>query len=133
MQPASPISIELVKAKFDEWRTTRQNKSYKIPEPLWDAVKQLYPYYSFAQISKTLGLSYLQLKSKLHIPVSKSKSENSSLFAEYSLPIIPSSPLEAKKDCVLEFSSPQGITVKINALSSDALIPLISLLLKNAP
>ena len=133
MQSPTFNSIEFVKAKFDEWRTTRQNKSAKIPEPLWDDVKQLYPQYSFAQISKTLGLSSLQLKSKLNISVSKPKSENSSLFAKYSLPIIPSSPLEAKKDCVLEFSSPQGMTLKINAFSSDALIPLISLLLKNVP
>ena len=73
MQSPTFNSIEFVKAKFDEWRTTRQNKSAKIPEPLWDDVKQLYPQYSFAQISKTLGLSSLQLKSKLNISVSNVK------------------------------------------------------------
>jgi hypothetical protein len=132
MQPESPISIELAKAKFDEWRATRRTRTSKIPEILWDIVKPLYPHYTLAQISTTLGLSYSQLKPQLCIPTSQFPLEDPPLFAKCTLPSIPQT-VEAKKDCSLEFSSPKGMTLKINGLSSDSLISLTSLLLKNAP
>jgi len=36
------ITLEFVKSKFEQWRVTRKYKS-KIPDELWEYVKQLHP------------------------------------------------------------------------------------------
>jgi len=59
-----PITLEAVKSKFHQWRTSRSKRS-KVPECLWDDVRQLSKLYSYSQISSQLRISYQQLHAHL--------------------------------------------------------------------
>lgn len=58
-----PLTLKSVKDQFENWRANKQGKP-KIPEFLWDQVVKLSEYYKIGLLSKTLGISSAQLKSK---------------------------------------------------------------------
>jgi hypothetical protein len=59
--PATPASLEEVRALFENWRQNRK-KLAPIPETLWEAAAALYPSYSLHRIAKTLHLNHTKLK-----------------------------------------------------------------------
>jgi hypothetical protein len=54
-----PITLEAVKSKFYQWRTSRSKRS-KVPECLWNDVRQLSKLYTYSRLSspKRIGCSY---------------------------------------------------------------------------
>ena len=59
--PATPASLEEVRALFENWRQNRKKRA-PIPETLWEAAAALYPAYSLHCIAKTLHLNHTKLK-----------------------------------------------------------------------
>ena len=59
------LSLEKVRAQFDQWRRNR-GKREAIPESLLEAASSLYPAFSLNRISRTLGLNYSKLKHYVH-------------------------------------------------------------------
>lgn len=45
---SEPITLEAVKFRFHQWRTTRLKRN-KIPESLWNDVRQLSKLYNYSQ------------------------------------------------------------------------------------
>ena len=58
------LTLEQVKAKFEDWRKTR-GKRRAIPNTLWKAAVSLAPKYPLYQISKALHLHYTGLKNRV--------------------------------------------------------------------
>jgi len=53
-----------VHSKFISWRNTKKHRSHRIPEDLWKAAVLLIPDHSLHKVSRTLGLSYKDLKKR---------------------------------------------------------------------
>ena len=58
-------ALQIVKARFDEWRGGR-TKQTRIPSYLWSDVISLMTKYTMAQICAACGLTHQQVKSKLN-------------------------------------------------------------------
>ena len=61
---ANRPTIKEVREQFQDWRKTRKKRT-TIPKPLWQAAIELSRDYSINTISKTLGLSYTDLKRRI--------------------------------------------------------------------
>ena len=61
MSSTTPDQLDKVKQAFQEWRDSRPKMS-KIPIYLWEMVKPLMDEYPISVVSRSLGLSYSQLK-----------------------------------------------------------------------
>jgi hypothetical protein len=59
-----PITLAVVKEKFHQWRTTRLKRG-KVPQSLWNDVRQLSKLYNYSQLSSQLRISYQQLHAHL--------------------------------------------------------------------
>jgi len=62
--PAIKLTLSEVCEQFEIWRKTKQKRD-PIPEELWQAAVTLAPDYSIQEISKTLHLSYPDLKRRI--------------------------------------------------------------------
>jgi len=114
------LSLDTVKSHFDHWRTTR-TKLGKIPETLWDMVKQIVPYYPLTKITKTLSINTTQIKDNLD-QISKIN------FIEVNMDALPVSQPTIEtllsgdaKACAIELHRTNGSILKISAF------PIISL------
>eukprot|EP01099_Mayorella_cantabrigiensis_P003765 TRINITY_DN2833_c0_g2_i1.p2 TRINITY_DN2833_c0_g2~~TRINITY_DN2833_c0_g2_i1.p2 ORF type:complete len:148 (+),score=19.18 TRINITY_DN2833_c0_g2_i1:211-654(+) len=134
--PAEPSTLEAVKALFDQWRTTRP-KRCKIPEYLWNEVRNLSKQYSYSQIASQLQISYQQLFSHLEeqgqedprdIPVL-----SQSHFVNARIPLtdppqqhqwsLPSS------SAILEIQGKDGISMKATGIHPQDFAPLLQVFL----
>ena len=62
--PVSSLTLEEVAKQFKIWRNTRPRRR-SIPPRLWQTAVCLSSNYSVSQISKSLGLSYAELKKRV--------------------------------------------------------------------
>ena len=62
--PISRLTLEEVAKQFKIWRKTKPRRR-SIPPTLWQAAVCLSSNYSVSQISKSLGLSYTELKNRV--------------------------------------------------------------------
>ena len=56
------ITLEETAQAFKDWRNIRSNLSEKIPDKLWEMVKQLLPLYDNRLLRKTLSINNTQIK-----------------------------------------------------------------------
>jgi len=61
------LAMEEVKGLFDQWRRNRKHRD-PIPPSLWDAAISLAKSYSLYEISRSLRLSYNDLKARMQKP-----------------------------------------------------------------
>jgi len=64
--PVSGLTLEEVAKLFENWRHTKPRRR-SIPPPLWHAAVSLSSNYSVSQISRSLGLSYTELKNRVSV------------------------------------------------------------------
>ena len=123
MNSTTPEKLDIVKQAFQEWRESRPKMS-KIPIYLWEMVKPLMDEYPISMVSRSLGLSYSQLK--------QNAIEQSVSFVEavsYTTSEIevhkPVEDNSQEQRCDIEFKRACGGVLKINALPVAVLTTLI--------
>jgi hypothetical protein len=131
---STATTLAELKAQFAHWRATR-SKVGKIPEPLWDGVRQLTKQYGHSQIASELGLNFQQMRSKLQNDVTDEQSTKDpfvpapSGFIEAALPSMASyGPVP--QTTTLELSRPDGIVLKAMGLGSQETLALLERFLK---
>ena len=94
--PTTESRLEKAKSNFEDWRSSRKNRS-RIPEALWKKAVALYPEYTVGKISSTLRLSYTDLKKRIGSriePTLTSEAEGVPAFIEVGF-----SPASSSLDC----------------------------------
>jgi hypothetical protein len=103
-------SLEEVKGQFQNWRATRQKRT-GIPKHLWQAAIDLSRDYPINTISKTLGLSYTDLKRRIKA-AGKLRPDNRadviSNFVEFDLS------RGIYREYIVEMENPKGNRMKIH-------------------
>lgn len=114
-------SIDQVKQAFTEWREQRPRRC-PIPDHLWDMVKPLLDEYPRSMITRFLGISSSQLRSRF--------SSNEVTFVEavpsdirQSLNSQPA--ISTNHSCDIELKRPCGSVLKINGLPISVVTTLI--------
>lgn len=59
------LSLQHIQEQFRQWRSSRVSRRERIPSELWKAAAGLCRSYPIAQVSRSLGLSYTDLKNRL--------------------------------------------------------------------
>jgi len=133
--PDTSLTLAEVKAQFEHWRATR-GKVCKIPEDLWDGVKQLTRQYGHGQIATELGLSSQQLRSKLQ-SVSTDHQGGKELseltkaeFVAATFAPLANYPVAPPQSPTLELSRPDGTVLKAIGLGQQETLALVERFLK---
>lgn len=110
-----------VKEAFVHWRTTRL-KQGKIPDYLWEQVRELINDYPLAKIGSVLSISTSQIREKL-LP----KASVAIQFVEVkeSLPVV-TPPCEQGDVCAIELHRPCGSIFKVNTMPVSLVSQLIA-------
>ena len=118
-----PITLDAVKAQFDQWRKLRTNRC-RIPQYLWDSVRQLAQHYSYSQISSRLRISYQQISAHVEEQEEPSTDGTPSSFPFVSaqIPLAPAT---------LEIQGTNGINLKATGLGTQELSAIIQTLFRN--
>ena len=125
-----PVTLEVVKSRFHQWRTTRLKRS-KVPESLWNDVRQLSKLYNYSQLSSQLSISYQQLHAHLeggdlqHNNLSSPESD----FINAHMPL-PQWPLPSSHG-TLEIQGRDGLNLKATGLNHHDLLALVQTFLKH--
>ena len=123
MSSTTPDQLDLVKQAFQEWRDSRPKMS-KIPIYLWEMVKPLMDEYPISMVSRSLGLSYSQLKQNV-IEQSVSFVEAVSYTTSEIEVHKPTDDNSQEQKCDIELKRPCGSVLKITALPVAVLTTLI--------
>lgn len=119
-----PLTLDAVKSQFDQWRKLRPNRC-KIPQYLWDNVRQLTQHYSYGQISSKLRISYQQISA--HIEEQEEPSTDAAPssfpFVSAQIPLTPAT-LEIQ-------GGTNGINLKATGLGSQELSAIIQALFRS--
>jgi hypothetical protein len=126
------ITLQAVKAQFDQWRKLRPNRC-KIPQYLWDNVKQLTQNYSYSQISSQLRISYQQLSAHCEQAPSSEDHPSSFPFVSAQIPVNEASPhslqwLSPFAPATLEIQGANGLNLKATGLDPQELPAIIQTL-----
>jgi hypothetical protein len=122
MKDQAPVELDEAKKHITHWRQTR-TKLRPIPELVWDAVLPLVDKYSHATISKELGLSYEQLRSKLAERKKQSQTARNS-FVAIDLPQVLSN--EKTGSYKIHLSKPDGMTLIIDGANQQLIHEMVS-------
>ena len=119
-------SLDAVKQQFAHWRAM-PDKSYQIPNHLWEQVMPLLAHYKVSKILSTLGLSSSQLKTyrqKNHGDVNKPSKENkpSHSFVSISLQ---DSVTDNTEVAFLELIRPDGVMLRFKKIDHATLSTLL--------
>ena len=113
-------TIEEVKKQFKQWRNTRQKRT-TIPEPLWQAAIDLSREYPGNIISKTLSLSYTDLKRRIKAAgmVKSDNKEEACMIEADNKEVIPhfigfDFDREISRGCIVEMENAKGGRMKIH-------------------
>ena len=111
-----------VKVAFTHWRTTRLRQG-KIPDYLWEQVRELLTQYPIAKICSTLSISKVQIRENL-LP----KEDGSIQFVEVKEPLslVTMPTREQGNVCTIELHRPCGSIFKVNTMPVSLLPQLIS-------
>jgi hypothetical protein len=127
----APLTLEAVKSRFDHWRSTRIKRT-KIPEHLWNDVKELSKTYGHSQISSSLGISYPKLCSHLEEMDRQSKlysAESPFINITQSLHHFPQWS-QPSFHGALEIQGHDGMELKATGLNQQDLVTLVQTFLK---
>lgn len=113
-------TLEETNLAFSAWRSTKAGHGGKIPENLWDMVKELVPHYKKSHICKELHISGAQFNKRLHL-MSKRTSYKNVGFAEALLPKLPQADL---CELVLQ-GSHKVLTIKLPVSHLAFILPLM--------
>jgi hypothetical protein len=131
--PDTSLTLAEVKAQFEHWRATR-SKVCKIPEDLWDSVKQLTRQYGHGQIAAELGLSSKQLRSKLqsvNADHQRGKELSDPAKAEFvAATFAPPASYSAPQSPTLELSRPDGTVLRAMGLGAQETLALVERFLR---
>lgn len=114
--------LSSVKEAFTHWRTTRLRQG-KIPDYLWEQVRELLTNYPIAKICSTLSISTVQIRENL-LP----KEDGSIQFVEVKEPLslVTMPTREQGNVCTIELHRPCGSIFKVNTMPVSLLPQLIS-------
>jgi hypothetical protein len=137
MTQQKPLTINDVHQHFQLWRTNKTSGK-KIPESLWDLVKQLLEnpaYKRCSIIGKTLGISTHQLKNKFPQKFKLKQNVNSlptkikKVFAPAPLPL-PLSNLMLSSQNTLVIERSNGVKLSITTPNSEQFSTLIKIFME---
>jgi hypothetical protein len=106
-------SLEEAKKRISNWRATR-TKRRPIPDEVWDAVLPLIGQHSYSNISRELGLSYLQIRNKIEM-VKETPTSTQKPFISIALPQETTFVRERANGCKVAFTKPDGATLAIES------------------
>jgi hypothetical protein len=116
-----PSDLKAAFKRFENWRLTRTRRG-RIPAALWELAVSLAERHGSYRVSKTLRLSYRDLKRRVaSAKPSLPHQEPLSSFVEFDLSL--SLPLP---ECVVEFQEPKGSKMMIRLAGTSA-VDLIAL------
>lgn len=121
--------VPLLEAKkaINQWRQTR-TKQNAIPKKIWDLVIPLIEQYPLSKISKELGLSYKQLRSKMNPSVEQSAASNP--FVSIDLPNMITHANQSL--CKIQFSRPDGVTLVIDGANYELIQEFASYFMRSS-
>jgi hypothetical protein len=130
-----PITLEAVKSRFYHWRTTRTKRA-KVPECLWNDVRELSKTHGYSEISSSLGISYPQLHA--HLEERDQQNElcsTESDFINADIPFTQSSHhlpqwSPPSSHGTLEIQGHDGLCLKATGLNQQDLVTLVQTFLK---
>ena len=102
-------SLKEVQDRFRIWRKTRKKRT-SIPRDLWQAAIELTEFYSINTVSKTLGLSYTDLKRRIQSSKTGVGSSPTPMTTFVELDLKETIP----GGCVVEMETPRGDRLKMD-------------------
>lgn len=123
-------TLDDVKRDFAKWRSSRPNKTGRIPNYLWDKVLAMLELYPVGEVTRELGLSGSQVSAKRkqhNITALNSKPITTDNFMEFNLssPITSSTPV-ANAFSRLEIRRPDGTVLTIERLPEQAMLQVLN-------
>ncbi|MEO8400331.1 MAG: hypothetical protein ABI597_00870 [Gammaproteobacteria bacterium] len=113
MQP-NLLSLDDVKSHFEHWRATRVKSREKIPQTLWEEVKNLIDRYSLTDITSALRINTNQIKDNLKINTKINFAEAGiDNLSSLKHPFFPFS--DKEQGCSIELYRANGVAIKINS------------------
>jgi len=106
-----PPGLGEVRDQFEDWRRTRKNRREPIPGRLWEAAVKLADSYSINSISKTLRLSYSDLKHHVH---EQSATDNVEAIAAAEFIDLGCSRNFFESECIVEMQDACGLKMKMS-------------------
>lgn len=103
------LTLETVAQEFTSWRSTKKSKG-KIPEHLWDMIKNLLTHYKPTKIMTTLQISTKQMRNKGLLPTPALEANASNTFVNLALTPSVLSELTAPANVILERSDGSKLT-----------------------
>ena len=95
------------RARFEAWRRAR-TVGTRIPEPLWTLAVKLTDAHGLHRTASALRLDYYTLKRRVESENLRARSATPA-FVE-----LPPPPVEAARECVIEFEDHSGATLRIH-------------------
>lgn len=133
---AKTPSLEFVKSQFDKWRASPE-RSWKVPDYLWDQVMPLLDHYKITKILSTLTLNagtfkaqhirYLENKNP-KITMNKQDFPATSTFLNIPLPANLS-----ENAASIELTRPDGLTLRFKKIDHSTLSTLLKSFLGDSP
>jgi hypothetical protein len=117
------ITLDAVKDQFDQWRKLRTNRC-RIPQYLWDGVRQLTQNYSYSQISSKLRISYQQISAHVEEQEEASTDTTPSDFPFVNAHI----PLAS---ATLEIQGTNGLNLKATGIGPQELSAIVQTLFRS--
>jgi hypothetical protein len=123
-QSRSRPSLNEVKQRFSDWRSTRSKHS-RIPDELWGKVLDLANHYALEEISSSLNISIKQIQAKLAMVA------NTVTFVQAQAVSSPVTQPSISTDihtgtCLIELHRPDGSKLVIRELSMTALSTIVT-------
>jgi hypothetical protein len=127
MKQIKVLTLDGVKQQFEDWRAQKCH-SDKIPEALWDLVRELIDIYHYKRtvVGHTLGISAKQLNKKIGTMLSNSPSKHPSSekpqFVQASLSTLTKSPSSP----AIKIEKSDGMTLSLMPLSDAQFSQLLN-------
>ena len=102
-------TLKEVQEQFRNWRKTRKKRT-SIPKDLWQAAVDLTQYYPIYTVSKSLGLSYTDLKKRIQASRKDVCSSPTPMMSFVELDLKETIPGR----CVIEMETPRGARLKMD-------------------
>lgn len=103
-----PDTLNQVLQQFDQWRATQPVRT-KLPEAFWQSAAEMARQHGLNLTAKTLRLDYTALKQKAFGPAVRQQEISPASFVE----LVSPQPVASCEECLIEFTSSRGSTIKI--------------------
>jgi len=124
---APPLALEEVAKHIEQWRAGKK-KGERIPQQLWDEALGLVDRYGISQVSRTLHLSYTELKKRQKIIEAGQHRQPPSAertFVEIDRALVDQAAESADEAVWMELERPDGLRLRIHPTDGVDMLALV--------